>query len=102
LKAETVFRIRKVLPFLKTLKNTFFMPIQQIAFSGDADYILCVNGLFVALELKSGDFEPRALQQYKGDEIQRTGGLYMVARPSNWESIKKQLTELDSRENTWK
>lgn len=102
MKAETVFRKNEVLPFLKTLKNTFFMPIQQIGFSGDPDYVLSIGGLFVALELKSGDNEPRALQQYKGDEIIRTGGLYLVARPSNWQQTKLILTQLDCKEYTWK
>jgi outer membrane PBP1 activator LpoA protein len=98
-KAETVFRLKKVRPFLKTLKNTTFLAIQQIAISGDPDFLLCMNGLFVALELKSGDYGSNTLQTYKGDEIQRCGGVYLVARPSNWNKIKQQLTALDSKEN---
>lgn len=94
-KPETVFRTGKVLPFLKTLKNTISFPIQQMSFVGDPDFLLCCRGLFVALELKSGDEEPRPLQRHKLAEVERTGGKSLVARPKNWESIKLLLRHLD-------
>lgn len=94
-KEETRFRRSAVRPFLKTLKNTYFFAIQQLAISGDPDYLLCVRGKFVAMELKRSGEEPRPLQKYKLDEIERTGGLSLVATPDNWDQIKLFLTELD-------
>ena len=52
-KPETKFRMSQVLPFLKTLGNTYAEPIQQLSILGTADYILCSNGYFVWLELKA-------------------------------------------------
>lgn len=94
-KPETRFRVGKVKPFLKTLKHTYAFPIQQLAIIGDPDFLLCVRGLFVALELKDDDKKPRALQRRKGDEVERCQGIYFVATPSNWKEVKEQLTNLD-------
>ncbi len=59
------------------------------------DFMLCSRGLMVGLELKDDGEEPTKLQHYKGSEIMRCGGIYLVARPSNWESIKLALIKLD-------
>jgi hypothetical protein len=93
-KPETKFRTTKVRPFLKTLKNTAFFAIQQMAISGDPDYILCIRGKFVALELKDVGKKPRKLQQYRLDEVRMAGGVALVADPENWEWVKGCLLRL--------
>lgn len=95
MKPETRFRQGKVLPFLKTLKNTWFEPIQQKAINGSPDYMLCVWGRFVALELKSRGGKVSALQQHKLNEINRTGGIAIIADPDNWENAKQLLSAMD-------
>jgi hypothetical protein len=88
---ETAFRRNRVLPFLKKLPNTVIFPIQQLAIIGDPDYILCINGYFVALELKTDTGTVAALQQAKLDAVETTGGFSMVARPKTWAMVKKRL-----------
>ena len=83
LKPESIFRTNKVLPFLKTLPFTYIMPIQQVSFAGDPDYVLCLQGRFVALELKAAGCKPRPLQDYKLNKIKhkRNVGYYNPKHP---------------------
>ena len=96
-KPETIFRENKVIPFLKTLKHTAYFPIQQKAIRGDPDFILCINGLFVGLELKKDEAtQPDALQKSKHRYIRDDGGGFViVAHPENWDVCAKFLSTLD-------
>jgi len=94
-KPETVFRVGKVTPFLKTLSFTKFFPIQQLSIKDDPDFLLCTRGKFIALELKIDGEKPRPLQQYKLDEVLKAKGITIVAKPSNWEEVKILLKQLD-------
>lgn len=94
-KDETVFRHNKVLPFLKKLKNTVSLPIQQMGISGDPDFILCVRGLFIGLELKAEGGKLSKLQAYKQKKIEKAEGLYIVANPENWPAVQACLYKLD-------
>lgn len=92
---ERRFRVNQVIPFLKTLKNTFYFAIQQKAISGDPDFVLVTCGLFVGLELKGDRGVLAPLQEWKGTQIRRAGGLFIVCSPSNFEEVKNLLRELD-------
>jgi len=50
--------------------------------------ILCVNGIFVALELKR-DSKSKAsrLQEHTLEMINKSGGLGIVVRPDNFEKV---------------
>ena len=98
MRGERAFRSQKVLPFLKTLKNTFAEPIQQMAICASPDFLLCVRGRFVAMELKDTGGRLTKLQEYKLNEITRCHGLSLVASPENWDSIKQLLLKLDKGE----
>jgi len=76
---------------------TAFFPIQQKTIRGDADYILCVAGRFVWLELKKSGGKPEPLQKYKADWVEKCGGVAMVASPDNWEEVKRDLLFLARR-----
>jgi hypothetical protein len=95
---ERRFRVNQVIPFLKTLKNSYFFPIQQKAIHGDADFIGVSSGLFLALELKALKGRLAPLQAWKGSEIRRCGGLYIVCSENNWDDTKSLLTKLDKGE----
>ena len=91
-KAETVFRVR-VTKFLKTLNNAAYFPIQQVAIRGTPDFLLCVKGHFIALELKRDDKQGvKGLQAYNRTWIMRCGGDHFVVTPENWEMMKIFLT----------
>lgn len=90
-KPETKFR-DKVVRHIKQLPNTFIMSVQQRALRGSPDLICCVNGLFIALELKASQKAPvSALQNYFLDRISEAGGIAFVCYPENWDAIKKAL-----------
>ena len=93
---ETRFRINAVTPFLKSLSNTSYFPIQQKAISGDADFIVCCNGKFVWLELKADDGEASELQQYKALWVAKTNGAVFIARPENWTCVKQLIKEIEN------
>lgn len=95
MKPETKFRQNQVLPFLKSLKNSVYFPIQQMGLSGDPDFIGVACGLFVGLELKTDRGKLSPLQDYKRNQIQEKGGIYIVARPLNWEITRRNLQLLD-------
>jgi hypothetical protein len=90
-KKETVFRIGKVDPFLKRLPNTYSFSVQQISLVGDPDKVLCINGRFVALELKSEEGKPSKLQTHKLNKVTKAGGIAIVVWPHNWNKVKDRL-----------
>ncbi len=97
MKPESVFRQSKVIPFLRSLKNTHRFAIQQVAINGTPDFLLCVNGIFIALELKSKGGKTSVLQEYHLAEVTRCGGVALVATPDNWDYIKKTLLYADNK-----
>lgn len=95
MKKETKFRTGKVDPFLKTLENCFAISLQQVSLRGDADKILCINGWYVWLELKTDTGKLSKLQEYKASLVRAAGGMDLLARPSNWGEVKAFLIELN-------
>jgi len=95
-KPETVFR-RQVCAWIdEQLVHCVRMTIQQVALCGTPDLLLCLNGRFVALELKAEDGKATALQRHILDKIISKGrGVSFVAKPSNWLEIQKRLLEID-------
>lgn len=57
--------------------------IQQSSIRGTPDIIMCLNGKFIAIELKIDDEAPNALQRAKLDHIERAGGIALAITPSN-------------------
>ena len=43
--------------------------------TGTPDLILCVKGRFVALEVKKSGKPPKKIQEYRQNEIRKTGGI---------------------------
>lgn len=96
-KFETIFRRNRVDPFLKSLPGCYFDAIQQVAKHGSPDYYLCIRGNFVGLEIKKSGHkvdEPSPRQKYSLEQIEKAGGLALVAYPENWEEIKSKLIDL--------
>lgn len=87
---------------LSTLKNVWFVKTQERAVRGVPDVIMCLNGYFVALELKREINSPiSALQVYNIDRIKRKAqGTAFVAYPGNWEKIFNYLQKMDIWDGT--
>lgn len=70
-----------------------------MAISGTPDLLLCVNGTFVALELKKdAKSKPTELQKHNLNRIIQAGGLAFVVYPENWQDVFNTL-KLLSGEN---
>ena len=56
--------------------------------NGTPDILACVNGYFLAIEVKADNGKPTELQLAKIDAIRKAGGFAYVAYPSGWEKLK--------------
>lgn len=56
--------------------------------SGTPDILACVNGHFVAIEVKAQTGKPSELQLKKIDDIRKAGGFGYVVYPSGWNRLK--------------
>lgn len=56
--------------------------------NGTPDILACVNGYFLAIEVKADNGKPTPLQLAKIDDIRKAGGFAYVAYPSGWERLK--------------
>lgn len=56
--------------------------------SGTPDILACVNGYFLAIEVKAQTGKSSELQLVKIDEIRKAGGFAYVAYPSGWDRLK--------------
>ena len=92
-KAETVFKER-VKKDLEKLPKTWFVKIQQTTIRGIPDYLLCINGTFVALELKIETGELSKLQDWNLQGIAHAGGMAIVVSPDHWYDVYDLLKEL--------
>lgn len=98
-KPETKFKER-VQADLKKLKNCWALKIQQVAIRGIPDFLICLCGRFVAIELKkSSKEEPNTLQKWTLEMIAAKGGMCFVANPENWTATFEVLKELDNQFN---
>lgn len=93
-KEETKFR-EKVRAFLQTLTHTWFTSVQQVSIRGTPDFLACVSGKFVAIELKrkgGGRLDP--LQGHNLREIHKTQGYALVVTPECFEEFKTLLLRI--------
>lgn len=56
--------------------------------SGTPDILACVNGYFVAIEVKAQTGKPSELQLAKIRQIREAGGFAYVVYPSGWDRLK--------------
>lgn len=96
---ETKFK-EKVLPLLRALPNSWFVKTQLVAVLGIPDLLGCLNGKFVALELKRNSTEAKRLTgrvRLQGHillSIRNAGGYAEFCYPENWEAIYKELSNI--------
>ena len=97
---ETKFK-EKVTERLKTFKHTWFVKIQQLSVSGTPDFLICLNGVFIALELKTDIGKVSKLQEYNLNKIAKCGGISIVLMPQNFDetmafldNVSQELVQL--------
>ena len=62
--------------------------------NGTPDIMACINGYFLAIEVKAPEGKPSELQLAKIAEIRKAGGLAYVAYPSGWGKLKDVIDGL--------
>lgn len=90
--AEKQFE-NKVKKYLDSLPNTWHFKYWAGPYSksGIPDIIACINGRFVAIELKATNGKPSKLQVYNIDKINKSGGIGYILYPHQFENFKKEI-----------
>jgi len=60
--------------------------------NGDPDMVVCIRGLFVGIEAKSWDGHQEPIQKMRQKQIERAGGIYILAR--SVEDVSRVLDKL--------
>lgn len=68
--------------------------------SGIPDILSCINGYFVAIEVKAQNGHPSALQLYNCSKIREAGGFAFVLYPSGFEEFKEFVKGLKKEDFT--
>lgn len=64
---------------------------------GIPDILACINGYFVAIEVKAKHGEPSELQKYHVRKIIDAGGLAIILYPQDWELFVRLVKYLQER-----
>ena len=65
---------------------------------GIPDILACVNGYFVAIEVKAENGVPSELQKYHVNKIKSAGGIALILYPKDFEYFKNLVYELKEDE----
>lgn len=85
------------------LPRSWWLKTQMVAILGIPDILGCINGHFVALELKKDGFcKASALQAWALRCIIKAGGLGLVVSPENWDQAYNFLEKIASAELVYK
>lgn len=94
MKAEKAYET-KIKGFLKK-HGVYCVKYFGCAFSqaGTPDLLTCINGKFVAIEVKSSDGKPSELQLHNLRQIDAAGGIAILAYPEDWDNLKALILAL--------
>lgn len=62
--------------------------------SGIPDILACINGYFIAIEVKAENGEPSDLQIHQCKLIRESGGFSFIVYPSGFEKLKEIIENL--------
>lgn len=82
----------KIKLYLKSI-GAYFIKTHGDRFSkvGTPDILACVNGHFVAVEVKAENGRPSDLQIYHIEQIKKAGGYGIILYPKDFEKFKKDM-----------
>lgn len=88
---EKVFE-NKIKAYLKSI-GAYFIKTHGDRFSrvGTPDIIACINGHFVAVEVKATNGRPSELQKYHINQIKEAGGFAVILYPDEFDDFKKTI-----------
>ena len=92
---ESLFQ-DKVIKYLKSHPRCWYTKVWGggLQRAGIPDILACVNGVFVAIELKREGGKPTPLQIYNIDKIKECGGMGYILQPSQFEEFKGVIDKL--------
>lgn len=61
---------------------------------GVPDILACVNGFFVAIEVKAPNGKPSDLQLWNREQIRNAGGISIVLYPNQWNDFETLIHDL--------
>lgn len=96
-KPETKFK-DKVWPLLKEIPRSEWVKTQMVSVRGVPDWIGCVNGFAVFMEMKADGGKADALQKYRLTKAGISGAYVSLLEPSNLEKVLLDLRALSSIE----
>lgn len=85
----------KIKKFIKSVGG-WWVKFHGNAFTRDGvpDLLCCVNGKFLAIEVKGDDGEPSELQLHEIEEIKKADGVALVSYPDDFEELKELIRGL--------
>ncbi len=85
----------KIKKFLKSY-NIWFTKIWGGGYqkAGIPDILACVNGYFVAIEIKGNSGKPTELQKYNIKKINESNGVGIILYPKDFERFKLLILDL--------
>lgn len=88
----------KIKKFLNSLPNTWYFKYWAGPYSksGIPDLIACINGHFVAIEVKASNGHASELQKRNIRLIRESNGQAYIAYPKDFEKLKKELIALSN------
>lgn len=97
-KHETLFknRVMNDLQRLSIIHPVWYEKIQQMAIRGTPDILVCLDGVFVAIELKVDGANPKdheRLQDHKLEQIRQAGGIGLKVTPQGWPQAIVRFTK---------
>jgi hypothetical protein len=96
---ETIFKERAMRDLKKKFKNIWFVKTQMVVKRGIPDLLICLNGWFIAIELKCDGEVPTPLQEWNLQHIAHAGGMAFVVDPSGWLDLLDVLQNLSECES---
>lgn len=92
--AEKTFE-NKVKKFLKS-KGAWYVKYFANAYtpSGIPDILVCLNGYFIAIEVKAENGRVSELQKYNLNKIARSGGIGIILYPSGFDNFKNYIEKV--------
>ena len=85
----------KIKKFLKS-KGAWYVKYFANAYtpSGIPDLLVCLNGYFIAIEVKAENGKPSDLQLYNLNKIARAGGIGILLYPSGFNNFKNYIEKV--------
>ena len=89
----------KIKKYLSESPNTWFFKVWGGGFqkAGIPDIIACVNGNFLAIEVKAENGKASALQLRNVKLINAAKGYAVISKPSQWDELRGIIDGLNQR-----